>query len=94
MGGGARDIRLQVALLDGRHQVVEQRAVGAVAWFAQVVLDFGELVFPNPAAGGGLVLQVFQCWKQSAAETWQKLLGNDANQLRGEQVEGPGAFTR
>jgi hypothetical protein len=36
-----------------------------------VVLDFGEAVFEDPAAGAGFVLEVFECGEESAAEAWE-----------------------
>jgi hypothetical protein len=55
-----------------------------------VVLDFGEAVFEDPAAGAGFVLEVFECGEESAAEAWEELLGDDADELGGEELEGTG----
>jgi hypothetical protein len=84
--------RVEESLAGGGHEVVEQRAIGRAVGFVQVVLEFGELVFEDPAAGGGLVLEVFERGEKPAAEARQQLLGNDADQLRGEQVERAGGL--
>ena len=57
-----------------------------------MVLQFGQLALENPAAGGGLVLEVFEGREKPAAEARQELLGNDADELGGEQVERAGGF--
>ncbi len=88
--GGARNFGIEETLLGGGDEVVQQRALAGAAGLVKVVLKLAELVLENPAPGGRLVLEIFERDEKSAAETRQQLLGNDADQLGCQQIEGTG----
>ena len=86
--GRAGDILIEHALLGGRDEVSEKRAITGAVTAVEEVGEFSVVLVADPFAGRAFILQVFDCDKEAPIFCWEKLLGEDPDEVHGEETEG------
>ena len=87
-GGGAGDGFVDDVLFGGGDEVAEEGTVlGGVA-AVEVVAEFSVILFADPLAGGAFVEEVFEGDEETAVLAGEELLGEDADEVHGEEAEG------